>query len=229
MWRRFVAHLLPTGIFSICSVIRSRRNRPFIARHFAFDTKYRSGNAWLTIKWFYNLNDGQRIALEWLSTPNWMIDLPRRITKLARDFSFFLKIHAASVFHALFIFHWKWNNNEMWDRLIYSWCVCPHASNISFSIPTFRILFSRQWIMFTKIDACSCGSRCRRRNRSRLRICLCVVSDHANWHGCHRHTVVDDIVAEIQLNFDYVGVERRECLSIVLLLSILNIRHRFAE
>lgn len=59
---------------------------------------------------------------------------------------------------------------------------------------------------------------------------LCVVSDLANWHDCHRHaTVVDDIIAEIQLNFDYVGVEQRECLSIVLLLSILNIRHRFVE
>lgn len=58
---------------------------------------------------------------------------------------------------------------------------------------------------------------------------LCVVSDPANWHGCHRHAVVDDIIAEIQLNFDYVGVEQRECLSIVLLMSILNIRHRFVE
>lgn len=77
---------------------------------------------------------------------------------------------------SLFILHLNWNNNEMCDRLIYGGCVCVHMiQTFRFRYQRFVYSFTRQWIMYTKIDSRSCGNRWRCRSHSRHRNCFHVL------------------------------------------------------
>lgn len=154
MWRRFVAHLLPTGIFSSCSDIRSRRYSLCVRNQIS------SANAWLTTKRFRWFPRNTKIVWEirsrllelqrWSThsfkmacAPKQVNELSRWITKIASDFFLFPNIHAASIFHALFhclFFTW----NEIIMRSLDLQRVCPHGPNIPFSIPTLRLFIIYQ-------------------------------------------------------------------------------------